>query len=218
MENIQGLIFDYDGTLADSLFLWDKVDEEYVRAHHIKTDMDIAFEVRNLSFRECADFFIREFHITDPPEVIMAEWNDMAYHAYVHDIPLKDGVKEFLEAAKAHGLPMLITTSNQEKNVIASLEKHGISHYFKDVLSADRAGWNKCDARLFQKSADILGVPPTKCVVFDDILAALCAAKAAGSKAVGVFDKRTTKEDTEKIKSVCDLYIHSFRELLEEFS
>ena len=216
MNGMKGLIFDYDGTLADSMHLWDAVDREYVQVHQIKTDLDIGHAVRNFSFRECADFFIREFHLSDPPEVIMAEWNEMARAAYAAEIPLKDGVKEFLTRCKNEGYPMAILTSNHPENVRANLMLHGLEGYFSHILTADEAGYNKTQPELFAFAANALQLPPSACVVFDDILSAVTAAKEAGLVAVGVFDARTTAEDTARIKAIADGYITSFRELTED--
>ena len=216
-HQIKGLIFDYDGTLADSMWLWDKVDRNYIKNHHIETNIDIGQAVRNFSFRECADFFIREFHLTDPPEVIMAEWNAMALHAYGHDILLKDGVREFLEVCKKSGYPMAIVTSNHPENVKANLRLHGLSDYFSPIITADEAGYNKTQPELFSYAANAMHLSPSECVVFDDIYSAISAAKKAGLYTVGVFDARTTEEDTKNMKNAAHRYIRSFQELLEEF-
>ena len=217
MKQIKGLIFDYDGTLVDSMHVWDEVDREYVRKHRIQTDLDIGQAVRNFSFRECADFFIKEFRLSDPPEVIMAEWNRMAREKYAGHILLKEGVREYLDACRNAGCRMAILTSNHPENVRVNLKFHGLEAYFSHILTADEVGYNKTQPELFAFAANALGLPPSACVVFDDILSAVTAAKGAGLMAVGVFDARTTAEDTARIKAVADGYITAFRELSEDF-
>ena len=215
MHGIKGFIFDYDGTLADSMRVWDEVDREYVAAHHIKTDLDIGQVVRNFSFRECADFFKKEFHLPDSPETIMQEWNEMARKKYAQSIPLKAGVKEYLSACRNAGYPMAILTSNHPENVRANLRLHGMEDWFCHLITADEVGYNKTQPELFTRAANALGLHPHECIVFDDILAAVTAAKKAGLFTVGVHDARTTQEDIRKIKAVADRYITSFCDLLE---
>ena len=217
MNGIKGLIFDYDGTLVDSMHVWDEVDREYVKRHHIETDLDIGQAVRNFSFRECADFFIREFHLSDPPGVIMAEWNEMAREKYAGQIRLKEGVREYLAVCRRKGIPMAILTSNHPENVHANLRLHGIEEWFSHVLTADEAGYNKTQPALFAFAAKTLGFRPPECAVFDDIRSAIEAAKEAGLYTVGVHDSRSTAEDTARIRSVADRYITSFCELSEDF-
>lgn len=212
MKPIKGIIFDYDGTLADSMELWSRVDEIYIEKHDLKTDLDIGYAVRHLTFRECADFFIREFSLPYSPEEVMAEWNAIALESYKTTIPLKEGVREFLAKAKADGIKMAIVTSNHIANVMENLRLHEIDSYFTEVITADGAGFNKTQPELFRHAASRMGLLPEECMMFDDILAAVEASKAAGLYTVGVFDPMTTPEDTKKIKETAHFYIESFKD------
>ncbi len=217
MKRIQGIIFDYDGTLADSMRLWNQVDDIYIERHGIKTDIDVGYAVRNLTFRECADFFIREFSLSLSPEEIMAEWNAIALESYKTSIPLKEGVREFLEHAKRDGIKMCIVTSNHILNVEENLRLHKIDSYFSEIITADGAGFNKTQPELFRYAVNKMGLSPEDCVLFDDIFVAISAAKEAGLYTVGVADVMTSSEDTEKIKETAHFYIDSFIKAEEEY-
>ena len=213
-DNIKGAIFDMDGTLIDSMWVWRKIDEDFL----IEKDIDMTPEelmgkISHLSFHETAAFFKSEFHLQETIEEIKDGWNQRARFEYLHHVVLKDHALLLLEALKKRGIKMAIATSSSKELLEETIASKGIHHFFDTLVTTDMAGKTKIEPDVYLMAAKNLQLAPEEVAVFEDIPAAMIGARKAGMRVFGVHDK-FSEDKTEEILSTCHHYIHHFGELL----
>ncbi len=212
LENIQALLFDLDGTLVDSMWIWKEIDIEYLGRFGIPVPPDLSAAVEGKSFTETAAYFKERFALKDDIEAIKRDWNEMAWEKYTSQIPLKPGALDFLHYAKEKGLKMGIATSNSVELVKQVADVHGLHDYFSVIKTACDVKRGKPAPDIYLLAASELQVAPEHCLVFEDIVHGIQAGKAAGMKVCGVEDDYSVSQRTEKIK-LCDYYIYHYDEI-----
>jgi len=211
--DFEGALFDLDGTLLDSMWLWEKIDEEFLSRRGIKVPPDYFHTIAPMTFRETAEYTRERFHLDEPPEEIMAEWNAMARDAYAYKVPLKPYAKEYLQYLKGKGVRLGTATSLPDILSEPALKRLGIYHLFDAFTSTDEVNRGKSRPDLYILGVSKLGVPPEKCVVFEDTLEGIKGVLAAGMKPCGVYDEHYASSQ-EDMKKLCEAYIYNFRQLL----
>ena len=139
LRNIDAIIFDVDGTIADSMWMWKQIDIEYLDRFGIPLPADLQKNIEGMSFRETARYFKEHFKIQDSIEQMMSDWNEMAAQKYRYEIPLKAGVLNFLKKKKKKGILLGIATSNSAELLGYLLEAHELESFF-DVIITDIPG------------------------------------------------------------------------------
>ena len=109
---IEGVIFDLDGTLLDSTWVWSQIDTEFLKKRGFEVPKDYSTAIMAMGFEEVAKYTIKRFLLQETKEDVMAEWDAMARDAYAHDVKLKKGVKELLLWLKKQDIKMSVATSN----------------------------------------------------------------------------------------------------------
>ncbi len=215
-KQYDAVIFDLDGTLIDSMWVWKKVDEVFLSEQGISVPDDIDKEIEGKSFTETAIYFKQRFKIEMSVEEIIEQWKKMAWDFYTKQVPLKEGAKTFLEWLKEKDIKMGIATSNNRELVTAVLEALDIKEYFSQICTSCEVGRGKPFPDIYLKVAEELGVPPSKCLVFEDIPNGLRAGKAAGMTAWGIFDHQTEEMQAE-MKEIGDNFIQDYHEVMQAF-
>ena len=204
-------IFDLDGTLFDSMGVWLDIDIAFLKKRGIVAPADYADAVLSMSFPEAAAYTIWRFALPDSVESLLEEWRDMAVYAYGHTVQMKPYAKEYLLALRERGVALAIATSSTPELYEPALRRHGISDWFHAICNAREVGCGKAQPDVFLLAAKKLGVAPSNCVVFEDILAAVKSAKRVGMTVYGVYDS-ASEADWEEIKSVADGVILDFQD------
>jgi len=213
-KNIKAVIFDMDGTLIDSMWLWKAIDIEYLGKHHIELPQDLQKDIEGMSFSETAKYFKTRFHLLDDVETIKQEWNEMANDYYAHKVPLKDKANDFLLRLKANDLKLGIGTSNSKELLAVIMDKFQLDAIFDTVRTSCEVEKGKPHPAIYLQVAKDLGVEPWECMVFEDVPNGLEAANRAGMTSVAIFDEFSKHMDQEK-KELADHYVHSYEELLK---
>ena len=213
LKNIQGAIFDLDGTLIDSMWIWEQIDVDYLSKIGHELPNNLKDEINHLSFQETANYFKNRFKIEDSVEEIQNTWHDMAYYHYNTNVTLKPGVMTFLKYLKENDIKVGLATSNSLELLTAALHSTGIEKYFDAITITDEVKKGKNNPDVYLLAAKKLGVDPTKCIVFEDILEAVNGAKLANMKVVAVHDK-AAEYQREMLISTADKYIVDFSELI----
>lgn len=213
LENIKAIIFDLDGTLVDSMWIWKQIDIDFLGKRGISFPEDLQKEIEGMSFTETAQYFIQRFALDEPLEAVQAEWNEMARHFYSNRIKLKEQVLPLLEYAKKQDIKLGIGTSNSRALLQEVVEANAIDHYFESMRTSCEVEKGKPNPDIFLKVAEDLGIRPEYCLVFEDTHAGVIAAKRAGMKVIAVYDA-LSEPYVEEIKKDADLFINSFKELM----
>ena len=206
-------IFDMDGTLIDSNGIWKDVDTAFLAKRGLPYTRAYYEGVAHTIFPLAAKF-TREFcHLPESEEAIMAEWMDMAGDLYGTSVPVKPGVRAYLEKLRDAGERMMVVTSAVLVHCRTALTHLGLMPYFERIVFAQELHREKKDPALWRLAAETAGVSPEDCTLYDDSVEACRGAKAAGMRAVGVYDPFFAATETE-MRAVCSRYIRSFEELV----
>lgn len=212
-KKCEGIIFDLDGTLIDSMGVWEQIDIDFLGKRGFEVPDDYLDRIAPLGFEACADYTIERFGLRETRQQIMKEWFDMAEYAYSHEVTLKKGVFRFLEYLKNHHIKMSIATASNMTLVKPVLKRHHIWDYFDNITTLKEVKRGKGFPDVYDLAADKMHVNRKHCVVFEDIREGLIGAKAGGYKAVGVYDERA-KEQVEDLKGLSDMFIYDFNECI----
>ncbi|MDD7795730.1 HAD family hydrolase [Clostridium sp. 'White wine YQ'] len=211
-EDVQAAIFDLDGTLIDSMWIWDELDKSYLESKGIVKPETLEDDINHLSFEQTAEYFRKTFNLSESVEEIMEEINSLAYENYKNNAPLKPGAIEFLTSLKEKGIKIAIATSNSSPLLDVALESNSISNYIDSITTTNEVDKPKSHPDVYLLAAKRLGVSPENCIVFEDILAAVEGAKSAGMKVVAVYDKYSEHQKPQLIQKA-DKYINSFNDI-----
>lgn len=213
MSEIKAVIFDLDGTLIDSMYVWHKIDIDFLAKRGFEVPADYSQAIKTMHFETAAEYTISRFHLDESVDEIVKTWLDMAVNEYTYNVKLKDGAKELLERLKMLDTKIGIATSSKPLLTEPVLKNNGIYDYFDTVCCTSQIGKDKRHPDIYLFTAEKLGVKPEECVVFEDIIDGINGAKLAGMKTIAIYDKGS-EEDCETLKNLADKYILSFRELL----
>ena len=206
-------IFDMDGTLIDSNGIWKDVDTAFLAKRGLSYTKEYYEGVAHTIFPLAAKFTKEFCRLPESEEAIMAEWMDMAGDLYGTSVPVKPGVRAYLDKLRAAGERLIVVTSAVPVHCRTALTHLGLLPYFERIIFAHDLQLEKKDPQLWCLTAELMGVAPTDCTLYDDSVEACRGAKAAGMHAVGVYDPYFAGTEPE-MQAVCDRYIRSFEELI----
>lgn len=206
-------IFDMDGTLIDSNGIWKDVDTAFLAKRGLSYTKEFYEGVAHTIFPLAAKFTKEFCHLPESEAAIMAEWMDMAGDLYGTSVPVKPGVRAYLDKLRAAGERLIVVTSAVPVHCRTALTHLGLMPYFERIIFAHDLQLEKKDPQLWRLTAEMMGVAPEDCTLYDDSVEACRGAKAAGMHAVGVYDPYFVGTEPE-MQAVCDRYIRSFEELI----
>lgn len=209
----KAVIFDLDGTLVDSMWMWKSIDIEYLGRFGLSCPDDLQKAIEGMGFTETAQYFKERFQIPDSIEEIKEAWIEMSLEKYKNEVPLKPGAGEFLRFLKDNQLKAGIATSNGLVMVEAVLNSLGIRGYFDAITIACEVAKGKPSPDIYLETARRLGVKPEECLVFEDVPAGILAGKRAGMTVVAVDDE-FSKEMRQEKEELADRFICDFYEIL----
>lgn len=213
-NNLEGAIFDLDGTLIDSMWIWSKIDYDYLSKRGIALPPDLKDDIAHLSFDDTAKYFKTRFKLGESTEEIKREWNEMALHEYAHNIVLKEGALDFLQLLKSKEIKIGLATSNSRQLLELVLKRNRVYQYFDTITTTDEVSRGKNFPDVYLLTAEKLGLQPETCIVFEDILPAIIGAKAAGMKVIGVHDLASAHQKDD-IRRLADVYIFEYDEIID---
>ena len=213
LKNKKAVLFDLDGTLVDSMWLWPQIAVEVLGRFGSDCPGDLERAVEGMSFSETAAYFKERFSLPMTLEEIKECWSQMAMDKYRTQVPLKPGALEFLRYCKDQGIATGIATSNGRPIVDAVIEALQIGEYFQEVATACEVEKGKPEPDIYLEVARRLRVAPEDCLVFEDVPAGILAGKRAGMTVLAVEDDFSRELSGEK-KALADGYICDYSELL----
>ncbi len=212
-QDFSACIFDLDGTLVDSMWMWHDIDRRYLARFGLSYPEDLQLKIAGMSFPEVAVYFKEHFRITDSLDTMMRDWEEMSVETYRTSVPLKAGAAEMLRFLKDQGIRTAIATSNATRMVDAVLEALNIRSFFPVIVTASEVGAGKPKPDIYLEAARRLSVAPEHCLVFEDIPEGICAGKSAGMTVCAVRDDFSAPLEAVK-RELADFLISDYRELL----
>lgn len=215
MRKFEAAIFDLDGTVIDSMYVWAKVDVDFLTQRGIPVTREYTESVRGMFFETAAEYTRSTYGLDESVEEIVQIWLDMARHEYANNVRLKPYTKEYLDFLKQRGVKLGMATSSNPYLLEPVLKNNGIERYFDEICYTSQVGRNKSFPDIYIYTAKKLGVSERNCVVFEDIPEGINGAKKADMYAVAVYDE-ASKENEQYLRSVADRYIFDFSDMLGE--
>jgi HAD superfamily hydrolase (TIGR01509 family) len=214
LNGIEAVIFDLDGTLVDSMWVWGAIDEEDFRRHGYQVPEGLQAAIAGMSFTETARYIKKTYpFFTETEEEMKENWNRMAQDAYKTKVMLKPGAYEFLTLLKQRGIRTGVASSNFIGLVEATLEARGVRHMLDSVHTSCEVSQGKPAPDIYLLVAKELGVEPQNCLVFEDIVEGIQAGIRAGMRTCAVADAASAYAWEEKC-TLADAFITDYRDLL----
>ena len=210
---IRGAIFDVDGTLLDSMFIWDTIGETYLRSIGYQPKENLNETFKNMSLHQAARYYQTEYGVTQSIDEIMDGVNAMLERYYRFEVPLKPGVAELLERLRQNGVKLCIATATDRHLVEAALDRCGVLSCFGEIFTCNEVGHGKDEPDIFEEALRFLGTRREETLVFDDALYAVRTAKEAGFPVAAVYDSHERSQAEVRARS--DLYLEDLTQLVE---
>lgn len=213
MEEKKYYLFDFDGTLVDSMPTYSRLMLRILDEYGAKYDDGIIKVITPLGFVGTARYFIEVLGIDESEEALTSLMLEYAIDAYTNYVPAKEHVIESLRELRQRGASLNVLTASPHETLDPCLKRLGIYDIFDNVWSCNDFATTKADPEIYTRAAKLMGVAPCDVIFLDDNLNADKTAKLAGMTVFGVYDD-SSAEYVDEMKAATDKYIYDFRELL----
>jgi len=203
----RGAIFDLDGTLIDSMTVWNNLGSDYLLSQGITPPSCLGERLKTMSLQEGAAYFKNECTLDKPEQEILDGINALMENQYKNNIPLKSHVLSFLEMLKSAGVACCVVTASSRELTEAALLRLDVLRFFTFVQGSSK----KNDPAVFLKALARMGTQLNETIVFEDALHAIETAKAAGLTVAALHDA-SADADRQTIQETADFYLDSFAE------
>lgn len=214
-EQIKGAIFDVDGTILNSMYIWENAGNRYLQTIGLQSDAELAQRVLTMSVPEGACYVKEYYHLKQSCEEIIEGIMKTVEDFYFFEAPLKDGIKIVLKNLKNCGIRMVIATSGEKELVKAAFDRLDILKYFEKIFTCSEVGKNKTSPLIYYRASEYLGEIPQNILVFEDAVHALRTASKAGFHTVGIFDEYSLNMQKE-VKKAAEIYVKKWNEFCIE--
>lgn len=205
-------LFDFDGTLVDSMPTFVSVMLRILDERGIKYGEDIVKIITPLGYRGTAEYF-RTLGAPESTEELVEIMNRYARVEYENSIPAKVAVRETLLEMKARGYSLNVLTASPHVALDPCLKRLGLWEIFDRVWSCDDFNTTKANPEIYKMAADRIGTRSDEVIFVDDNYNAVKTAKIAGMISVGIFDE-SSREYIDEFRAMADGYVMDFSELL----
>ena len=205
---VKGAIFDVDGTLLDSMPIWEDSSARFLAGLGIEAEENLNDIMFRLSLDEGAAYLKNTYRLDMSEEEVKAGVLGVISDFYVNHVQPKAGVQRFLKELSSRGIPMYIATSSNREHIRAAFERLGLYEYFDGMITCEEAGASKREPAIFLLAAQRMGLAPENVYVLEDVIHAIRSAGRAGFVTVGVYDKASAA-DNEAIRGESSIYLHS---------
>lgn len=213
MKDIRYAIFDMDGTLLDSMHIWDTAAGAFLMMRGIvPKEFDL---FRKQGYKTGISYMIEEYKLNLSFDEVLDGLQEILWFYYSNIAPIKLGVKEFLNALRENGTRMIVATATERKMARKALERNEILEFFDEVYSMHELGIHKNDPATFGFLAKKMNAEG-EIYVFEDALYAVKSAKEYGCKVIGIEDY-SNEDDREEIKKIADFYAENYEQIKEYF-
>lgn len=209
---MRGAVFDIDGTVLDSMTIWYDLTVRFFKRNNVKISDEENLYYQSMTFEETLPL-IQEKHLPHLTfEGMLAELKALAEYAYRYEIPPKDGACEYIKKLHDDGIKIAVATSGFSELCRAALERIGILHCIDAFAFSAETGCSKGEPDIYLLAAKRLGLSPSECEVYEDLITGIKSAKSAGFSTTAIYDS-TNEHLTKELKESADRYITTWNEL-----
>ena len=210
-NEIEGAVFDVDGTILSSMYIWEDAGNRFLEKIGVEPVPEMAKKVLTMSVPEGAQFIKDYYNLKIKRDEIIDGILHIVKDFYYYEAPLKEGILDVFKMLKDNGVKMTVATSGDRGMVEAAFKRLGIIDYFMAIFTCGEVGANKTKPLIFEKAAEIMGIKPEKILVFEDSPHAIETANAAGFHTVGIYDEYS-KDFQENVKEISEYYLQNWSE------
>ena len=211
---IRAAIFDADGTLVDSMPMWNRITYDYADFKGIYAPPGLSKIMNEMCLEQCAVYYKDKLGASGSVEEIMAEIVGMAAEKYRTTVPEIESASAFLCMLKQKNIRTALATASDLSTLTPALERLGLLENIDVLESCTTIGKSKEHPDIYLKCAAELGVSPEECAVFEDALYAVRTAKKAGFSVVGLMTAKLTAEEEAEFRTLCDICIPNYTAFL----
>lgn len=208
MIQLKTAIFDFDGTLLDSMGIWATIASQYLKSLGVTPKPDVDETIFRMSLVDAANFLRREYHLEKTLSEIRSEVNQIVETSYFETLEVKPGVLEMLARFKRDGVRMCVATASDRYVVEAAMKRTGLADFIDTIFTCTELKTTKDEPLIYEKAMEQLGGEKESTVVFEDAAHAVQTAKEAGFTVVAIYDD-TEKENQAYIRELADYYLIS---------
>jgi HAD superfamily hydrolase (TIGR01509 family) len=192
LTGIKAVIFDMDGVIIDSEPLWRRVMVQSFTEAGIPFTEDHCRITTGLRFREVAAYWFTKHNISHIPipefdELVIKRLSELI----IREGAAMKGVNKALDLLKEKGYKIAIGTSSNNAFMNTVVDALQIRHYFNTLCSAEHMAYGKPHPEVFLTCAANLNTDPRECLVIEDSINGIIAAKAAQMKVVAIPDEES---------------------------
>lgn len=205
---LKGAIFDFDGTLVDSMFIWETFGEDYLRTLGKEPKENLRDTFSDFTLEQAAEYYQKHYGVTLSVEEIVTGVNRMVAETYRNKVGLKSGVAKFLQKFYSKGVKMCVATLTDKYLVDEVLERLGVRKYFAEIFTTAEIGKSKKEPHIYRRALAYMGTDKSETLVFEDAFYALMTAKNDGFKVAAVYDK--SEANQVMMRANADYYVSDY--------
>ena len=203
--------FDLDGVLADSEPWWNQIDAKLLAEHGVNYRGEHHRNVLGVSYRLVVEFYKNAFHISASVEELMRRRGEIATDFFANRVGLFPSAKATLEQLREMKLHLALATSSVSSSARPFLDRTAIRSLFGVVVTGDEVQRGKPHPEIYLRTSKKLGIAPEGCLVIEDALAGVAAAKAANMRVAAIPDTRVV--DPREYEMKADYVLGSLSEI-----
>ena len=192
---IEGAIFDFDGTLVDSMPMWTDVCVRLLRRYGVEDAERVFAEHESLDMEQKCVWYHENLGIGTSPDQLCDELRGDVSRAYRYEVSRFSGCRCFLEELRARGIPMVIASATPKDLLLEGLEAQGLSEFFQDVVFAGDVGMSKDHPHVYVAACERLGTNRESTWVFEDAPFGVRAAARAGFPTAALFNDHDGRDE-----------------------
>jgi HAD superfamily hydrolase (TIGR01509 family) len=189
-QTFRAIIFDLDGVLADSEPWWNKIDAKMLAEYGVAYHGECHQNVLGVSYSIAIEFYKKKFGISAPTEELMRRRGEIATEFFADRVGLFPNAKRVLEDLREKKLRLAVATSSVAASARPFLDRHQLTQFFEVIVTGDEIERGKPEPDIYLRTAEKLGIPANQCLVIEDSLSGIAAAKAANMRVAAIPDRR----------------------------
>ncbi|MEG0329698.1 MAG: HAD family phosphatase [Longicatena sp.] len=203
---IRGYILDLDGTVLDSMNVWEDVAQRYLASKGIQAKANLTKVLAPMSLNQSSKYLKKEYGLSESSTQIIKEINATIAKQYKEELPLKYGVKEFIERCCEQHIKIAILTASNIELTSAALKRCGIYEQFSFIMTCEEMKMDKTNPNIYEAALKKLALEKEDCIFIEDSYHAIACLKSIGCRCIAVYDKANEK-NWIKIKQCSDVSV-----------